>query len=181
MGDRLSRFLRLERPRREEPRSEPKEARGRFDAVEVGREPVLSPSVPSSAMDRFRTPEGSGLALERASDGVQPFIRCAACEADNARHELRCQRCGVDLATPEQRLFNERLWASRQKESEEEARVLEEHEAEARATAEAARLRRAEAEVWAEEVLRRERERTRGHPFLRLVARVGEFLSARRS
>jgi hypothetical protein len=181
MADRFSRFLRLERPRRAEAPSEPQEARGRFDAVEVGEEPILPSSVPSSAMDRFRTPKGSGLALESTPDGEQPFIRCAACEADNARHEERCLRCGVDLKTPEQRLFNQRLWASRQQESEEEARILEEHEALARATAEAARARRAEAEIWAEELLRHERERTRGHALLRLVARIGEFLSARRS
>jgi hypothetical protein len=178
----LRRFLHLERPRRDAPASGGLAARGRFDAVEIG--PALAGGaspVPPSATDRFREPEGSGLALDRAPDGEQPFVRCAACEADHARRALRCDRCGVSLDTPEQRAFNERLWAGQRREADEEERAGDaRREALGRDAEQAALDRRALAEAMADEILRRERERL-GQPWIfRLLARLEGLISRSR-
>jgi hypothetical protein len=157
-------------------------ARGRFDAVEIG--PALTEGanpVPSSATDRFRAPEGSGLALDIAADGEQPFVRCATCEADHARRALRCDRCGAALDTPEQRAFNERLWAARRRDADEEERAGDARlEALGRDAEQAALARRALAEAMADEILRRERERL-GHLWgFRFLARLQAFFSRAR-
>ena len=181
MADLPSRFLRLERPRRETPASGETDARGRFGAVEIGSELPAGPSaVPSSATDRFRAPVESGLALEPAPEGEQPFIRCVTCEADNARHQERCDRCGADLGTPEQRAFNERLWAVRQREAEEEKRASQAlGEARQRSAGETAQANRALANAMAEVILSRERARLGGSWGMRLLARLGQILSWR--
>jgi hypothetical protein len=178
----LRRFLHLERPRREAPPSGGLAARGRFDAVEIG--PALAegaPLVPASATDRFREPQGSGLALDLAPDGEQPFVRCAACEADHVRHALRCDRCGAALDTPEQRAFNERLWAARRRDADEEERAGDaRREVVGRDAEHAALARRALAEAMGDEILRRERERF-GRPWIgRLLARLQALLSRSR-
>lgn len=181
MADLPSRFLRLERPRKEAAPSPEKGARERFGAVELGRELEANPSpVPASAAERFRSAEGSGLALDPAPEGEQPFLRCAACEADNARHQARCDHCGADLTTAEQRAYNERLWAARKRESQEEQRACAAlGEARRKAEAETASAKRALGELLAEEILERERARQGGHLALRLLARIGQFLSRR--
>ncbi len=178
----LRRFLHLERPRRDAPLSGDLAARGRFDAVEIG--PALAGGanpVPASATDRFREPQGSGLALDLAPDGEQPFVRCAACEADHARRALRCDRCGASLDTPEQRAFNEGLWAARRRDAVEEERAGDaRREAVGRDAEQAALARRAMAEAMADEILRRERERL-GQPWIfRLLARLQALLSRSR-
>ena len=178
----LRRFLHLERPRRDAPPSAGLAARGRFDAVEIG--PTLAEGatpVPASATDRFREPQGSGLALDLAPDGEQPFVRCAACEADHARHALRCDRCGAALDTPEQRAFNERLWAARRRDADEEERAGDARlEALGRDAEQAALARRALAEAMGDEILRRERERL-GHLWgFRFLARLQAFFSRAR-
>jgi len=181
MGDLPSRFSRLERPRREAPAPAETKAGGRFGAVEIGSElPATPPSVPSSATDRFRAPREGELALEPAREGEQPFVRCAVCEADSARHQVRCERCGADLRTSEQRAFNDRLWEARRREADlERSAAQEKSEARQRAAEDEARVKRSMAEAMAEEILARERARAGGHFGRRLLALLGRILSTR--
>jgi len=181
MADLPSRFSRLERPRREAPAPAETKAGGRFGAVEIGSElPATAPSVPSSATDRFRAPREGELALEPLPEGQQPFVRCAVCEADSARHQERCERCGADLRTSEQRAFNERLWEARRREAElERSAAQAQGEARHRAAEDEARMKRAVAEAMAEEILARERARAGGQFGRRLLAFLGRLLSAR--
>ncbi len=162
----LRRFLHLERARPDRPSSAASDARRRFDAVEVTPElPDVATRFPPSAAERFRQADEDPLTLDVAPEGEQPFIRCAACEADHPRHAARCGHCGAALDTPEQRAFNERLWAARRREGEEEIRAGEvRREAVRREDEEVARARRAIAEAMANEILRRERERL-GEPW----------------
>ncbi len=161
MAGPLRRFLHLERARPDRPSGAAPDARHRFDSLEAKQElPVSAAPLRSSVTDRFRAPAEGGLALDLAPPGEQPFVRCAECEADHERHTARCSRCGAALDTPEQRRFNERLWAARTRETEEEERAGEaRHEARQRESEEEARARRALAEAMAEDILRRERER----------------------
>lgn len=160
-GDRLRRFERLERARAGLPGGdEPPDAGGRFEGLETGGEPPAGPSVPGAAADRFRPPPDRPPDLAPSADGEQPFLRCARCEADNARHAERCTHCGAELRTDEQRSFNARLWAARR----EEAAALEREnlsrvEAARQADEDAARARREAAALLVREVGRRERER----------------------
>jgi hypothetical protein len=72
------------------------------------------------ALERLRLERlgqfASGVELADTSDAEQPFRKCALCEMDNNRAAPRCQNCGADLATDEQRDFNARLWAQRREE-----------------------------------------------------------------
>jgi hypothetical protein len=167
----LRRFLHLERARPEGAAAPAPDARARFDALEVAPElPEESSQLPASAADRFRAAEDP-LGLDLPAPGEQPFVRCGGCEADNARHAALCGRCGAALDTPEQRAFNERLWAARQREAEEERRAAEvRRDALEREREEARRLQRAAAEAMADEILRRERL---GEPwFVKLARRM---------
>ena len=129
--DRFLRFRNIERPRRAEdeaPQAHPSE---RFRRVEGPEDAAAAePRIPPSATDRFRPPAERPLEVAAPDHGEQPFRRCARCEMDNARFAEACQNCGADLGTPEQEAFNERLWAGRQREAAEEARVLAERAAE---------------------------------------------------
>ncbi|HYQ80351.1 MAG TPA: hypothetical protein VEP68_02555, partial [Anaeromyxobacteraceae bacterium] len=120
-----------ERPRPPGEEAIPGEADERFRRVE-GPEGAAAaePRIPASATDRFRPPAERPLEVAEPAEGVQPFRRCARCEADNARFAEACQNCGADLRTPEQEAFNQHLWAKRRAEAAEEARVLAEREAE---------------------------------------------------
>src|SRR5207245_3697896 len=90
MAGRLTRFIKLERPRRpdEAPHHE------------------VAPTAP------FTGPP-SGMALEM-DHGEQPFLRCPRCEADNTRYADRCVNCQAPLVGDDVRAWNERLWAERQ-------------------------------------------------------------------
>ena len=177
MAGRLRRFLHLERARPGAPSRAAPDPRGRFDALEASRKLPDVAACPASTADRFRAPEDGPLALDAPDDREQPFVRCAACEADHARHTTLCSRCGAALDTPDQRAFNERLWAARRREAEEEARSAEARRVTLRREGEEeARARRALAEAMAEEILRRERERL-GDPWLaKALRRVRELL-----
>jgi hypothetical protein len=76
--------------------------------------------VVDEALERLRLERlgqfASGVELADTSDAEQPFRKCALCEMDNNRAAARCQNCGVDLTTGEQRDFNARLWARRREE-----------------------------------------------------------------
>ena len=170
MAGPIRRFLHLERARPPSSSRPAPDARGRFDALEVGPELPQETHLPASAADRFRQGE-EGLALDRAPEGEQPFVRCAACEADHARHTVRCSRCGAALDTPEQRAFNERLWEARRREADAEGRAADaRREALEREREEDIQRRRALAEAMAEEILRRERDRL-GEPWVEKAAR----------
>jgi hypothetical protein len=157
--DRLRRFRHIERARPAGADPGPAAAPERFGRVEgPGAEPA-EPPVPASATDRFRPPRERPLEVAERPDGEQPFRRCARCEMDNARFAEACQNCGADLGTPEQQVFNERLWAKRREEAAEEARGLAERERErARLGAEEQRARR----ELAAEMARREADRVEG-------------------
>lgn len=117
MAGRLSRFLNLERPRAVDD-ADPRlpSAQPRF-----GPSPGEgAPEPPDAALERHRLDRlrnlASGFDLAETSDEEQPFRRCALCEMDNNRAASRCQNCGADLDTAEQRDFNARLWVHRREE-----------------------------------------------------------------
>jgi hypothetical protein len=163
---RRERFLRLERPRdgaggRPDPlpNDERFEQLGGEAAGGAPPRPPAATPVPSRATDRFRPPPERAPDTAGLPEGAQPFTRCARCEVDSSVYARACQNCGADLETPEQRSFNEQLWARRRAEAEVERKELAEREQERRRLAgDEARLRR---EV-AEEMARRERDRVDG-------------------
>ena len=108
MAGKLSRFLKLERPRPAgggEPRA----------AVSSRR---FEPESEVEELRRKRRQElESGVDLDDRQDSEQPFLRCALCEQDNNRFATRCQNCGGDLTLDEQRAFNARLWAERREQA----------------------------------------------------------------
>lgn len=119
------------------------------------------------ALDRFRNPgatapslfDGPTLEADLEPAEAQPFVRCALCEADSSRFAKRCTNCGTLLDTPDQRIFNDRLWTQRQDES----RKLETELVNLRARGAAADLDASEqrklGEALAREVGDRERQR----------------------
>lgn len=102
MPGRLTRFLNLERPRKEggEPPHEVATP-GRFAAeqFEVEREQRVS----------------SGIEVDAPHDEEQPFLRCPVCEGDNTKYAVRCINCQRRLDTPEVHAWNARLWEERRK------------------------------------------------------------------
>lgn len=177
MAGPLRRFLHLERARPDAPSTATPDPRSRFDALEARRElPGGAAPLPASAADRFRSAEDGTLALEVTPEGEQPFVRCAACEADHPRRTATCSRCGAALDTPDQRAFNERLWAARRREAEEEARSAElRREALGREREQETLARRALAEAMADEILRRERERLEEPWLARSIRRLRDL------
>jgi hypothetical protein len=119
--------------------------------------PEVAPSTPST---QFGGPSDApvGFADEEPA-GAQPFQRCAHCEADSNRFAERCQNCGANFDTPEQRVFNERLWAQRVEETRQiEAELAEQHRLKAEAQ-QLAESQRAMGEQLAREVYQREQAR----------------------
>jgi hypothetical protein len=136
LPDRLRRFLKLERARRD--------GAGPVDPLPDGerfrriREPVPPTPAPDAAAipappgpaipppdevaGGFRPSRDGPLEVDLRRAGEQPFRRCVACHADSSVYAERCGNCGAPLGTPEQLDFNERLWASRLAEEEEERR-----------------------------------------------------------
>jgi hypothetical protein len=167
-SERRDRFLKLERPRTgDSGRPDPLADDGRFEGL--GDSPATPPptipepparsSVPPSSTDRFRPAVERPLETEDRSRGGQPFVRCASCQMDNTVYATACQNCGAELDTPAQRAFNEKFWAERQAQAEEERRELADREARRQAmAAEEARQRR----ELAEEMARREKDRIDG-------------------
>ncbi len=144
---------------------------GRFEKLEKERTPAEDvPARPSSVEGRFAEPRlptppedtgNPGLSgaaavrfeAEPAAGGIirlldleqgQSFLRCCRCRADNYVTASRCEPCGADLQTREQRAFNEAFWKKRLEAEAEEKAALDE-----------ARARRAQAEREDAEALRR--------------------------
>jgi hypothetical protein len=101
MAGRLTRFLKLERPRR----------------------PGDAPHHEVVTTARF-TGDPAGIALQ-PDVGKQPFIRCPRCEADNSRFTERCTNCQGPLSGDDVRAWNEKLWSDRQTEAAREQTALE--------------------------------------------------------
>jgi hypothetical protein len=134
---RLSRFLHLEKERRDAPAPAGAATRERFgaapppvsepappppDPVAAVAEPAPAPPVMTSTPSRPLGPALETLALAE-NDGAYVTIRCANCEADNGPYNRRCVNCNTPLDTPVQQVFNER-WARQR--AEEKAREDEE-------------------------------------------------------
>lgn len=119
---RFRRFLNLERPRRPSTGETPPREQGRFDNLEPPSPPgsVAPAVIPTDTQDRFREPGERPLEIADRSNGAQPFIRCSRCQMDNTIYATTCQNCGSDLATSEQRSFNEQLWSRRREEAAQE-------------------------------------------------------------
>lgn len=100
----LSRFQRLERPRRaEEP--ERHSTAERFRAIE----PLATiPDPHAGDLARFAPPVERPLELQTRSD-AQPFVRCPSCGVDSPLGARRCA-CGTALDTLEAVAFNTALW-----------------------------------------------------------------------
>ena len=138
-------------------RSTPLSSPGRFEgtpptSAQRDDEPAAQrdeePAAPRAGLDRFREgprqPMGSSIpppprSLEAFSKlepvptaepepaDSQPFVRCALCETDASRFAKRCPNCGTLLDTPDQRVFNDRLWSQRlaeKKQSDQEVSEL---------------------------------------------------------
>jgi len=134
------------------------ERRERFLKLERARpdDPAPADPVPSSAAGRFQPPPERPLETAEVRADAQPFTRCASCRMDSSVHEPTCPRCGAPLDTPEQRGFNEKLWAERQAEAEAERKDAEaRREAQTRDAFDVERARR----ELGEQLARRERER----------------------
>ena len=173
MAERRDRFLKLERPRAALPgRADPLPSDERFEGLgeapagPTGREGAPpeppGPGAPDAAppgraaAGRFGPPPERGLDTGALPDGAQPFTRCARCEMDNSVYARACQNCGADLEAPEQRNFNEQLWARRQAEARAERAATEARTRAAEASD--AEVQRARREI-AGEMARREAER----------------------
>jgi hypothetical protein len=124
----LSRFLRLERVRRDSEQELPA-APSRFSTLEEARvsgsaTPHSSPSLERFAPEPLPAPE---LELE-LPDAAEPFVRCAHCGADSVRHATVCRQCEARLDTDAVRAFNVRLWAEMTVAREREAQELPDRE-----------------------------------------------------
>ena len=166
MAGGLRRFLNLERPRRDGPDGDDALSRAergaRFGALERAHDRQAGPAT-GAAAGRFGPDRERGLELAESADGARPFQRCMRCGRDHGLWEIACTGCGASLDTPEQRAFDDALWAERQAE---EARAASERSAEAeraaREDAELQRMRREMGIELARQVGQRERARWGG-------------------
>ncbi len=130
----LDRFKKLERARPDDSQPKRTESHARFQGG--GRDP----GAPSGE----RRSGGDQPLRLKEDDGGLSFVRCCHCRADNPAFATRCRICEADLATEEQRRFNEELYRALEEQREAERRASEAREAERRARE--AERRQAEAE-----------------------------------
>lgn len=163
----LSRFQRLERPRRGEEPARHSTAE-RFRVIEP---PASIPESHGGDLARFAPPVERPVELQPPSD-AQPFVRCPSCGVDSPLGARRCG-CGTALDTLEAVAFNTALW---DRHREEVAR----HEAEqTRSRAEQledARRRQEENRALGEALAREIAEREGVTPAARLARGVGAVL-----
>jgi hypothetical protein len=159
----LDRFRRIERSRREAPAAEIDSGGATAERIEGVERPgaVPAPQAASGAdLERFEPAAPPPVELLPEDANRRPFTRCMRCGMDHNLLAAECAGCGAPLDTPEQRAFNERLWAERQAERAEEERLHLEREAERVRDAEAlAASQRAMGEALARQVGERERRR----------------------
>jgi len=167
VAGRISRFLHIEKPRERGDEAAPVATQGRFGPeapAPAAPEPPAPEPQPEPPRRDLRPDIPSLPVAEQEPAGAQPFQRCAACEADSSRFAQRCRNCGALFDTPEQRAFNERLWAQRREEAAETDAELARLEG-LRADEEARRKeQRAMGEQLALEVGQRERARLHWMP-----------------
>jgi len=114
--DRFQRFQNLEKARKPAPSTpgRPASLEERFGGP-VSATPPPSDTAQGLASGventRFREEPQEPLRTIDADDG-QSFARCVHCHRDNHLTATRCIGCDADLATAEQRAFNEALWRS---------------------------------------------------------------------
>jgi hypothetical protein len=117
-----SRFKKLEKARdAQKAAPTPLASPGRF-GKDAPPAPAEDLPKPAEALSRFRPatplPPGEEMPVADAEpEGTQPFQRCAVCETDSTRFAQSCANCGARLDTPEQRAFNERVWAQHREEN----------------------------------------------------------------
>jgi hypothetical protein len=141
----FDRFLKLEKARAGEATPSTAGAtEARFGGGPLAKAPAdVSPSPRSgAAVERFErvgVPEAGEAPIRLLEDdGGQSFVRCASCRADNPIGGRRCVNCEADLATRDQRAYNEAFWRRRmEEEAEQRAEVDRLREAQARAEEEA--------------------------------------------
>lgn len=172
LRDRLRRFERLERPRKEAPETDERPGgdpgtEDRFDDLGARPPPRPAPAGPSAppptAGDRFAPPRPRPPELEQRDGDQQPFLRCMRCETDSSRYARTCTTCGEELHTEAQQAFNQKLWEARKRERDElERENAGRRAAQATAEAEVAEARRQAAAEMARQVGERERWRMEG-------------------
>lgn len=176
-GDRFSRFQNLERERPLEGDASGGESAdgraesGRFNALQTEMRPAPGPApIAQGHLARFDAPKPAELSLDASTEQDQPFIRCRVCEGDNNRFAVECQHCSADLNTPEQRAFNEQLWAQLRETRQQEAEAHQQMQA-AQLQAEF-ELKQAQRKAW-EQLARRvavqTEARLEGRPLLDFV------------
>lgn len=99
---RLLRFLRIE----------PRKTGSEGEAPGVGETAVFDAEIERLRAER-KARFASGLEIAEEEPDTRVFLRCAVCEAENGRFAERCMNCGTALDTPEQRAYNDALWAKR--------------------------------------------------------------------
>jgi hypothetical protein len=175
MARRLSRFRHLEwaRAPKAHDTHPPRADTERFETLEPDAAPPSELRSAQGHLARFDETAEDEVLLHEPSEADQPFVRCARCEADNGRFAVSCVACGAALDSPEQRAFNEQLWAKRRAQREEEH---EQHRTLERAHlddgAELSTERRRYGEELARRVGRETRERLGGDPWARLDRRT---------
>jgi len=119
VAGRLTRFLNLERARK--PADTPHHevvTKERFGAP---------PPTPQQVDRHFREEREaqleSGVEIETAPAGEQPFLRCPVCEADNSKYAVKCLNCSQRLDTDEARTWNERFWRKRRDEMQQQGQA----------------------------------------------------------
>lgn len=157
----LSRFLRLERARKD-PEHDVPAAPSRFATLERARTSGSGAPHEPPDLERFRPEPAPELELEPRDEG-EPFVRCRHCGADSVRHEAVCRQCEARLDTDEVRAFNARLWAEMKAARKREAEGLREREALRRGVAPVAG-QSAEQAVAAELAMREEARRALEQP-----------------
>lgn len=86
----------------------------RFGPAPTAEAQPQAPASSGGELARFEAPPAQAPSedLDLATfDPGQPFVRCVHCGGDGRREADRCGHCDARLDTPEQRQFNEALWA----------------------------------------------------------------------
>jgi hypothetical protein len=119
VAGRLTRFLNLERARK--PADTPHHevvTKERF-----GGPPPTPQQVDRHFREEREAQLESGVEIETAPAGEQPFLRCPVCEADNSKYAVKCLNCSQRLDTDEARTWNERFWRKRREEMQQQGRA----------------------------------------------------------
>jgi hypothetical protein len=92
-------------------------------------EPEAPVDVPPLAPGSRFEPAVESLEVEAVRTDEQPFVRCAACGTEGGKFTRSCITCGAEFDAPEQRLYNEQVWAARRAEQAQEQQASQERQA----------------------------------------------------